>query len=66
MAQSEPRRILLVQDEPNKNVLVKWIGWIITMTLFIVILLWFMKYFEKPYCDLSYIQPIRPRAPPPI
>ena len=49
----QPVGVILLQDEPTGHVAVKWLGWIIVMMLFVIILVWFAKYFEKPYCDFG-------------
>jgi len=53
MDNQQPIGVILLQDEPVGHVAVKWLGWLIVMILFVIILIWFAKYFEKPYCDFD-------------
>ena len=49
---NEPVGIILLQEEPEMHILIKWLAWIIVMVVFVLILISVSKYFASPTCHL--------------
>ena len=45
--------VVLLKDEDPYDVAGKWLAWLTIMILFVVILVWFTRYFEPKECDFS-------------
>jgi hypothetical protein len=49
----EPVGVILLKDEPEEMVLIKFIAWLIVMVLFIAILIIVSGYFSNKKCDMD-------------
>ena len=47
----EYRGIVIVKKESNKSVILKWIGWLILMCVFVIIILWWINSFNSHSCS---------------
>ena len=45
--------LVLLQDEADELILIKWLAWLVVMVLFVMILIWFTGYFETEVCDFG-------------
>jgi ATP-dependent Zn protease len=54
----EPVAIILLNEEPVEHVMLKWVSWLCVMVLFVMMMLWFVRYFESPECEFpqSYME----------
>jgi hypothetical protein len=43
--------LVLLEDEPFDETINKWLAWVTVMIIFVIIIIWFSKYFETHYCD---------------
>ena len=47
----EYRGVVIVKKESNKSVILKWIGWLILMCVFVIIILWWVNSFSSYSCS---------------
>ena len=47
----DPVGVILMKDEPDEYVVIKFIGWLIVMVLFVMVLLIFSDYFNDKSID---------------
>ena len=47
----EYRGVVIVKKESNKSVILKWIGWLILMCVFVIIILWWINSFNSHSCS---------------
>ena len=47
----EYRGVVIVKKESNKSIILKWIGWLILMCIFVIIILWWVNSFSSYSCS---------------
>ena len=47
----EYRGVVIVKKESNKSIILKWIGWLILMCVFVIIILWWVNSFSSYSCS---------------
>jgi hypothetical protein len=47
----EYRGVVIVKKESNKSIILKWIGWLILMCVFVIIILWWVDSFSSYPCS---------------
>jgi hypothetical protein len=62
----KPISVIFLNSEPDELVVLKWLGWLVVMVLFVLMLIWFGKYFYNPVCDVPdhYIEGLTIRRKP--
>lgn len=51
---SRPIGVVVMKDEPTELILIKFLGWIIVMTLFVILLISVSDYFKNPSNNNCY------------
>ena len=47
----EYRGVVIVKKESNKSIILKWIGWLILMCVFVIIIIWWINSFNSHSCS---------------
>ena len=49
----QPKGLIIIAEEHTNHVVVKYVGWLAIMVIFVLFLLWFSKFFAHPECNLA-------------